>query len=368
MTTLEIDQIAVQRRASGPKPAFLAEVHRLRAVAIMMIVAAHCYQAFTWNSHPATDALFKDAFDNSSLIFIFVAGFLFQRTEAHRFRYLAYLLRKFRNVIAPFLIALTPAVAYALLRGTTALAVEPPWGSSVPAKLLLYAVYPGQTMNYALWFIPMIAIYYLASPALHQLDRRRWHWLLGLLVPLSVLLHRPSYSYGHNLSLAAYFLSAFVLGMAFSCHWGAVLGWLERFRWPLWMLFATVFIGHLVLSDHHGKSTTIEPFETQGTDGLIDWVYAQKMLMVVVLVDVSHSFRERSARVLDFIADASFTIFFYHLYFIYVARWFVHFAPVEFRPDYFLALFALSIAGPCAIALVVRTILPRWSRMLVGAN
>lgn len=41
-----------------------------------MIVAAHCYQFFSWVNHPFAEAIFKDVFDNSPLIFILVAGFL----------------------------------------------------------------------------------------------------------------------------------------------------------------------------------------------------------------------------------------------------------------------------------------------------
>ena len=60
------------------------EIHRLRGVAIVMIVAAHGYQFFGWADHPVVEAVFKDTFDNASLIFIFIAGFLFQFLEERR--------------------------------------------------------------------------------------------------------------------------------------------------------------------------------------------------------------------------------------------------------------------------------------------
>lgn len=350
------------------KAGFLPEIHRLRGVAILMIVAAHCYQCFSWATHPAAEALFKDTFDNSSLIFIFVTGFLFQHTEEQRFAFGGYLVRKLRNVLVPFVIALTPAIAYALFRSRAEFAGGPLWESSLPARALYFAIYPGQTMDYALWFIPVIAIYYISAPLLRALDRRQVYWLLALLLPVSLLMHRPTYNEGHNLSLALYFLSSFVLGMWFSRYWADAAAWLDRHIVALSILFAVVFIGHLLLSDHHGKSTTAAPFETQGTEGLIDWVYVQKLLMVMVLLAVLHSLRDRSAKLLDFIAGASFTIFFYHLYFIYAVRWTMQFAPTEFRLDYFGALFALSIGAPCAIVYAARRLFPGWSRTLVGAS
>jgi len=368
MASAQIGMQLLHGTDAGARRRFVTEIHRLRGVAILLIVGAHCYQFFDWSRHPAAEAFFKDTFDNSSLIFIFVTGFLFQHTEEVGFRYGAYLLRKLENVLVPFAIALAPALLYAAFRGRGEFAVVPPWGSGAAAYAFFSLVYPGQTMNYALWFIPVITIYYVFSPLLRAFDRRHWYWLLVVLMPLSVLMHRPTYAYGHNLSLAAYFLSSQVLGMSISRYWTATTAWLERRTVAVSLLFGLVFVGHLLLADHHGKSTTAEPFETQGADGLIDWIYVQKLLMVAVLVGFLHFTRERSARALDFIADASFTIFFYHLYFLYVLRWVTHFGPVEFRIDYFLVLFALAIAGPCLIVLAARRFVPRWSRMLVGAN
>ena len=180
-------------------------------------------------------------------------------------------------------------------------------------------------------------------------------------------MHRPTYSQGHNLSLAFYFLSAYMFGMFCSRYRELVFAWLDRNLAPVTIVFAVVLIGHLLLSDHHGKSQTHEPFETQGGDGLIDWMYLQKLLMTMVLLGFFRRFRNRSARVLDYLAGASFTIFFYHLYVVYVIRWFIRFRVLEFRSDYLLLLFALAIGVPCLIAFGARKLFPRWSRQLVGA-
>lgn len=332
-----------------------------------MIVAAHCYQFFSWTNHPFAEAVFKDVFDNSSLIFIFVAGFLFQYTEGHRFSYTEYLFRKTKNVFLPYAFALTPAIAYVVLRGSPAFSEMPLRDLSPGAKILYQLIYPGLTVNYALWFIPVIAIYYTAAPLLKAIDQWEGYWLIAALLPLSLLMHRPSFSYGHNLSLTLYFMSAYMLGMFCSRYREFVFAWLARYLLPLTIVFGLVFIGHLLLSDHHGKSQTHEPFETQGGDGLIDWMYLQKLLMTMVLLGFFRSIRNRSAEVLDYLAGASFTIFFYHLYVVYVFKWSMQFAIPEFRLDYLMLLFALAIGVPCLIALSARKLFPQWSRSLVGA-
>ncbi len=332
-----------------------------------MIVGAHCYQFFSWTNQPFAEAIFKDVFDNSSLIFIFVAGFLFQYTDEHHFSFSEFFSRKTKNIFVPYIIALAPALVYAFFRGSQVFTELPLRNFSPSARILYMLVYPGITVNYALWFIPVIAIYYLAAPLLRAVDQRQWYWLIVVLLPLSFLMHRPTYSQGHNLSLALYFLSAYMLGMYCSRHRELVFARLDRHLLSLTIVFAVVFIGHLLLSDHHGKSQTHEPFETQGGDGLIDWIYLQKLLMTAVLLGFFRCLRNQSAKTLDFLASASFTIFFYHLYALYVVKWFIQFTTPEFRLDYLLLLFALTIGVPCLIALGARKLFRRWSRQLVGA-
>ena len=345
----------------------LQEIHRLRGVAILMIVAAHCYQFFGWTSHPFAEAIFKDVFDNSSVIFIFIAGFLFQYLEEPRFSAPNYFLRKAKTVFLPYIIALLPALVYAMLRGSRAFVQLPLRDFSASAQILYQIVYPGVTINYALWFIPVIAVYYLGAPLLRAIDQGQRYWIITVLLSLSLLMHRPTYSHGHNLSLAIYFMSAYVLAMFCSRYRELVFTWLDRNLLPLTFVFSVVFIGHLLLSDHHGKSQTTEPFETQGGDGLIDWMYLQKLLMTMVLLGLMRKFRDRPARVLDFLAGASFTIFFYHLYVVYLVSWVTRFGVPEFRLDYLLLLFVLAVGIPCLITFGVRRLTPQWSRSLVGA-
>ncbi len=138
-------------------------------------------------------------------------------------------------------------------------------------------------------------------------------------------MHRPTLKL-HNAALAVYYLAAYLIGMCLSRNWRRNGPWLSRSLIPLLNAFSIVFLGHLLLSDHHGNSMTKDPFETQGTEGWVDWMYVQKILMAICLLAVLHFFRDRSARVLDYLAGVSFTIFFYHLYFIYLATWLMHFS------------------------------------------
>ena len=88
---------AVDRRRSKE---FLPHVHRLRAIAILSIVTVHCIGAFRWHDHPLSAAFLREVFDNSSVLFMFVAGFLFQHLS-RGYTYEKYLRKKASHVLLP---------------------------------------------------------------------------------------------------------------------------------------------------------------------------------------------------------------------------------------------------------------------------
>jgi peptidoglycan/LPS O-acetylase OafA/YrhL len=186
----------------------------------------------------------------------------------------------------------------------------------------------GSTLNYALWFIPVIWIYFLASPLLIRIDRQPYRY--GIL-----LLFRPVYTGGHNLVLALYFLSAFVLGMACSRFRHHTLRLIDAHLLPIVTVTAVIFFGHLFLSNHHGKYTT--------DNAWIDWMFLQKTCMTVTLLGLLRRFQIVAMPILDRLGDASFTIYFYHLYVIFTVSWLTHNASIEIDS---LRLLPLTSASP----------------------
>ena len=57
---------------------FLSHIHNFRAYAIIGIVGAHSLHAFVWNDHPYMFRFFDTLFNQSSVLFFFIAGFMFQ--------------------------------------------------------------------------------------------------------------------------------------------------------------------------------------------------------------------------------------------------------------------------------------------------
>jgi peptidoglycan/LPS O-acetylase OafA/YrhL len=351
----------------APTP-FRGDIHRLRGVAILLIVAAHCISFFQWNQHPLGLSLVMDLFDNSTLIFMFISGYLFHHTSA-QYQYTKYLRTKLFNVLLPYAIAATPGLIYMLVRHGS-----PPADSAMPTNLSFVArtiemlVYGGSQLNYALWFIPVICIYYLASPLLMLLTRRPLLYAcLGVLLPLSLLMHRPTYDHGHNLSLALYFLSAYLSGMFCSQFHDRIAPQLDRYLGLLCVLTVTAVTCQVLFAAHHGKYAVHTVLAFDRPVGLIDWLFVQKLLITLTLWALIRRLTTRRLAFLDRLADVSFTIYFLHLYVIYCVIWLMQKRAVEVSLLSFALLLSLAVVIPGLIAWAIRKAVPQWSRSLVGS-
>ena len=351
----------------GRSRGFQSDIHRLRGVAILLIVATRCATFFTWNQHPFALGLVQDLFDNSTLIFMFISGYLFHHNSSD-FQYSRYLRAKLRNVIAPYVIAAAPAIAYVLLFDVAKvheLGLDRHPGVE---KVAYFLVYGGAHVNYALWFIPVISLYYLASPLLlHLFNKPAGYLSLFVLIPLSVLMHRPNYSHGHNVALAVYFLSVYVIGMLCSRYHDKVVAALDKHAALVIVTSVCIVGGHLMLSQHHGNYTVSSVAAFDFHDGWIDWLFLQKIALTFATWAVLRKLEASRLRVLDALASVSFTVYFLHLYVLLVSAALIHSARVEVGVAPFLALLALAILLPAAFAATVRRLAPQWSRTLIGS-
>jgi len=346
---------------------FQGDIHRLRGVAILLIVATHCVAFLSWGGHETAFDFAHDLFDNSTLIFMFISGYLFHHNSAN-FRYTRYLKGKMRNVIAPYLIAATPGILYVLLFDAERLRALGLDGHPSAEKAGYLLVYGGAQLNYALWFIPVMCLYYLVSPVLLRVfERPNGYALLLLLIPLSVLMHRPSYNHGHNIALALYFLSAYAIGMLCSKYHDKVVAVLDRHVAILVLASIVGIVGHLFLSTHHGNYSVVSIGAFDHRDGWIDWLFIQKVLVTFALWALLRRYSSLRLPVLDALASASFTIYFLHLYVLYIVASAAHSAGFEVSVAAFVGLLVLAVALPVAVAAAVRKIAPRWSRTLIGS-
>ena len=160
---------------------FLDYINHFRGMAILFIVFGHCISAFNWEASEDLSRLLKIIFSNGSVLFVFIAGYLFQHLSL-KFLFSRYFYNKLLNVGLPYILCSIPAILYFVF-------IEKRW--DVPPEFYLNSKHMQIILFYLtgahmahFWFIPMIFIYYLISPLLIFLDKK---FFLYYLIPISIV-------------------------------------------------------------------------------------------------------------------------------------------------------------------------------------
>ncbi|MFC7333787.1 acyltransferase family protein [Rhodocista pekingensis] len=358
--------------ASGPGAvpgrgsSFLPYIHTLRGIAILFIVASHCFAVFDWSGAPWSFRILDVVTTNGTVMFVFISGFLFQHLS-DRFSVRRYLGAKLRYVILPYLVVSLPALAFRI--GTRSGMNGLPEGiyDWNPVLQVLWFLGTGAHLG-PLWFIPVIALFYLAAPALLWIDRRpALYGLLPLLLLAGSFVHRPEFNM-QPLHAFLHLLPVYLAGMAFSRFRDPVQELLApRLGWLLALWLALV-AAHVLIVEHTG---IIYVREVLGPDSLaVEWTYFQKLLLMALLIV---GFRRYGSRVphgwFDALAVNSFAVFFIHGYLTLTADRLVLWNGIVIPgsvPGFLVYVFLVTGLG-ILIARAVRLVAGRHSRLLVGS-
>lgn len=345
---------------------FLRYVHNFRAVAIVIIVAGHAAFALTWSAGSPGHAFLLDLLDNGTVLFVFVAGFLFHHL-AGRYDYRDYLTKKAGYVLLPYVVVSIPAIAITLTYTDLTARFPQLAGTSEGYRAVWLLLKGGATINYPLWFIPMITVFYLAAPVFIQFVRRpRLYWVLVVLIPLSMLAHRSDEL--DTLTIAVYFLPAYLAGMWASHHRAALEPVLDRWWVPLCVAFGTSVVAMFLLLDHHGNYYGAHPFSQE--HGPVDWMFAQKLLLCFALLAVLRRLDGVIGERLRFLGDTSFTLFFVHGYALFAFQQVWGVVAGGPPPGDVVLTLALTVAVVLATlggTTVAKRVLGRRSRYLIGS-
>lgn len=274
---------------------FLGYIHYFRALAIAFIVAGHAIDAFSWGDD-ATERALRIFVSNGSTLFVFIAGYLFQHLSP-KYSPKSYFEAKLKNVILPYLIVSIPAIiVFALF-----IKRDGVWDGFYDNPVLLQVVlfYITGIHLAPLWFVPMIAIFYLVSPLLVYADKNsKSYYFLPLLIILSCLVNRgwPHESFVH-------FFSAYFLGMFFS-----------RYKDRLNPIISKATVLFCALS----AVLVFAAWEFYFSKGTMTYVnYLQKLSMSILFLGLFYRVNDSlDSRFISYIAEVSFGVFFVHSYFI----------------------------------------------------
>ena len=353
------DIAAIHPGRRGATRLFLPHVHMLRAVAILIVVGAHCWPNFSWT--PAQARIIHALFDNITMVMMFISGLLFQHLSGH-FRYARYVKHRFSMIILPYVIVSIPALAIVIFFHHREDVW--PWVYAMPAwKQAAFFLLTGKHMA-PMWFMPMIALFILAAPAFIMVDRLN---LYPALLPVTLLIamwlgRDADLGLGGVLGKAVFTLPAYLSGMAFSRHRVALEDWCHR---------RILLLGLAVA----GLSAVI----VAANFTALDLTLPQKILAGVLLLTLFRTieFGPVFTRRMGMIADESFAIYFIHGYVITGLRLAADGAgpaalshgmaqPTETAVGLIsLILFATLVS--LLVVYISRHVFGRRSRMIVGA-
>lgn len=355
-----------QKVESKPKVSYLHYIHYFRAVAILGIVAVHCKSSFAWKSE-LQQAFWSSILVYSTILFVFIAGFLFQHIHSRKFDYKNYLSKKFSYVILPYLLASVPAIFEKLYIDPASMTWLPDYLQDRASVFeVVYMLITGKHFG-PFWFIPMITMVYLISPALVLLDKKTWFY--RFVFPVLFLAGLFMFNFGFEFSTLesfAFFIPIYIFGMWASRNKDQITGLGYKLLLPLTLIFiifiALEMAGILTLDTSYGA---YRPEETYP----FNFGKLKMSILCLVLLNGFYLIRDKDFPALTFLADYSFGIYFVHLYVIRALEQVVNKlnVPFQFNSFYFLAHVVLVTVICCLIILFIKKITGKRSRYFIGS-
>lgn len=356
--------LAAATVATSKRRPMLVYLHAFRAVAIIFIVFGHCVRVFDWSPTPRVELFLLDLLENGTVLFVFIAGYLFEYLS-DRYEYRNYVSTKIRNVIVPYLIISIPGLVHDIVLSDPVAIWPQLAGTDWLYQVGWFLLKGGAGLNFPMWFIPMIALFYLAAPVFMQFVRRpALYMLVPVFIVVSLLIHRPTHARLDTIHQAVYYLSAYLSGMAISHFRDQIEPWLQRAWMPLAVLTCAMVVAQWRWGPFHGNYQASAPFSME--KGLIDWIFLQKTVMCLALIGFMRRWYVRRFKVVDLVADLSFPVFFVHAYFIFAATLLFPSAPSGSILGYFAlagGVFSLSVAT----VVLLKRMLGTNSRWVLGA-
>jgi peptidoglycan/LPS O-acetylase OafA/YrhL len=322
---------------------FLNYIHSFRGLAIIFIVAGHCIYAFNWDNNLLLRAILGRFINNGTVLFVFIAGYLFQHLS-YKYDFKTYMKSKLNNVLLPYIIISVPAIVKAVF------IAHDKGFDEYPKMLKIILLYVTGRHLEPLWFIPMIALFYVVSPLLIKLDKKNiLYYSLPFFVIVSSIVPR------NNLNIFqafVHFISVYVGGMFCSRYREQTIKFTKKYFYPLVILFFLIFIADVY---------------TTYTGSVLGFLNLWgKLLLCLLLINILQRFDAIVKDKFNYLAEISFGLYFLHAYVVSVFS--------KIIPDgsingniIFYSLYAFSaIAMTTLILFIAKKILGSRSRSIVG--
>jgi surface polysaccharide O-acyltransferase-like enzyme len=336
-------------------PARVTFMDGLRALAIIGVVCTH--SARLLDSAPSDDPLavawIANVLHNGTVVFLFVAGFLFAHLTKPGWSYPYYLKMKWERVLTPFLFA----SAVLLLMQVQLPALSP---GLVAEVVLVRGAGP------ALWYIPFVLLIYLLAPAFRAFRDADAKYRLAILAAsfvIGILVHRPELNID-KLQALAYFGFFYLAGIEASCR----APWLKRMVGGTMQLAVLAALLVLLAMTEGASIGYWGSYGEWFADRPLNIRYLTNTVMIACLCSACMVFPALNSGLMRQIADDSFGLFFVHNVVLLIAiRALGEIAVTGFYVLDLVLGSALVFSLSWLIVIAIRRVAGTYSRRLIGA-
>jgi peptidoglycan/LPS O-acetylase OafA/YrhL len=335
----------------------------MRGLACCVVVAYHVFVEEEWRGRTVWAHLPHLLLSNSTNLFVFIAGFLVQHLSAD-FHYRRFLSTRFSTVFLPYAAVSTPLILRQYWRHSGLFASRT-GAAQILTALQLYLT--GSHMPVPFWFMPVIMVFFLATPLLLVVVRQDGlAWLFAGTLAVAIAIHRPE---GHYFGLQGllYFLPAYLAGMAVGLHREAVLSWVGRNRHWLLIGIVGLVVTNAWTQDKWGPLYSRAPFSREA--GLLDLDLPARLMATVLMLEIFRRYETLTWKWFKPTADVSFGVFLLHepvLQLLDGGHWMSRLHTWPMRVGAIPIVSGGVILVCMAILRSTRRVFGRWSRYLVG--
>ncbi len=337
------------------KSSFLQYIHAFRGIAILLIVGSHVFYGLRDENN--TIAIINSTVRGTSILFLFISGYLFQHLN-YKFEARKYYLNKFKYVVLPYVIISIPIIFFKLYQlPSYALSHFDNAATSLIYQAFIFLATGKHLLPF--WFIPVIVLFYIIAPMLFRLDMNgKVYYFLPLFVAISLLVPRTELN--DIPRLFVHFFSVYLFGMFMSHYKKRIWSFSNQYWKFLTLLTIAISIVVVVL-----------PYDSYWQ---ISFMYVQKMLLCWFFIYFLQKYAHRIPSQLNLLAEVSFGIYFIHYFFTLAFRqgidYFFNFtfdsSPFVWVFIWSLGLLTITLGCVITIALIKR-IFGMRSRLLIGS-
>ena len=295
---------------------FMHNIEFMRALAIVLVVFTHVpldsLLLYSGDSSQVIAQILLALFQNGTVLFVFIAGFLFYFLNQNGFNYCEYLKKKIKFVILPYIIILTAVFFIKWFLGMKNFPVYNWSAQAHIVKSYFWSLLTGGYILGPLWFVPMITLFYLSAPFFRWLANSYWLFpVLILTLGISFFTQRPYLNLNPFFSYL-HFGGIYILGVSIA-KYDVFANKVLSSEYVI-LLLSFLFGGTVWLTLGQFKTLDVVFFELQLLRKVwqVDWATVQKTLLALLAYGISLRLYVGSHMWVKKIADYSFGIFFIH--------------------------------------------------------